>query len=249
MSLKSDFYDGLTGLHYKLKEAFDAGQTFVGSGTLEVFSLDFGDRDGTALDQVGTVPGYYWDLSSPSIDFRLWYKVDTEVAPAAAGRTLVVIGVLSSDTRAQVAAKTMTALNQLSGTPFDVTMVGDSLLVTNTYAGASSNISLGTLGGTSVALVIQEGVAASGQYAVLQSALKDAASQGKTKFTVSLISNYNPGAVRANNGDNLLKKAHFAGIQQGLATAQIYNYECELKLNVSDSVSTRIDFNFNFQTT
>lgn len=249
MSLKSDYYDGLTGLHHKLKEAFDAGQALVGSGVLEVSSIDFGDRDGAALDLSGVVAGLYWDTSSPSADYRVWYRVDTEVAPAAGGRTLVMVPVLLADTRAEVAAKTMTVLNALSGTPFDCSQVGDSLLVTNTYAGATSNISLGTLGGTAVVEITQAGVAASGNYAVLQSALKDAAAQGKTKFTVSLTCNYNPGYIRANNGDNLLRKAHFAGVTQGLADSEIYNYECTLALNTADSVSLKIDLLFNFATT
>lgn len=249
MSLKSDYYDGLTGLHQKLRDAFNAGIAFIGSGTLEVSSLDLGDRNGAALDQVGAVAGLYWDVSSPSTDFRVWYKVDTEVAPTAGGRTLVLVGVLSSDTRAEVAAKTMIALNQLSGTPFECVMVGDSILITCTVAGNTTPISLGTLGGTAVVDVVTEGSVATGNYITLQNSLKDAAAQGKTKFVVSLASNFQSGYIRANNGDNLLKKAYFAGITQALADAEIYNYECELKLNVSDSTATRIDLNFNFQTT
>lgn len=84
----------------------------------------------------------------------------------------------------------------------------------------------------------------------LQSALLSAAAQGSTKFTVTITGTgaLNAGYLRANNGDNLLLKAFFAGIQDGLAAEDIYNYECSLKLNVSDTINTNVDFLFNFQT-
>jgi hypothetical protein len=85
--------------------------------------------------------------------------------------------------------------------------------------------------------------------ASLSTDLISAAEQGKTKFDVSYATTFNAGWLRANNGDNLLRKAYFAGIQKGLADSQIYNYECTLALDVTDSVSTKIKFMFNFQTT
>ncbi len=85
----------------------------------------------------------------------------------------------------------------------------------------------------------------------LSAALIDAAAQGKTKFTVTTTGtgSLNGGYLRANKGDNLLLKAFFSGIQNGLAAQDIYNYECSLVLNVTDTVDTKVDFNFNFQTT
>jgi hypothetical protein len=85
----------------------------------------------------------------------------------------------------------------------------------------------------------------------LSAALIDAAAQGKTKFTVSITGtgSLNAGYLRANKGDNLLLKAFFAGISAGLAGQDIYNYECIPSLNISDTVDTKVDFNFNFQTT
>lgn len=85
----------------------------------------------------------------------------------------------------------------------------------------------------------------------LSAALIDAAAQGKTKFTVTIngTSSLNAGYLRANNGNNLLLKAFFAGIADGLAGQDIYGYECAPSLNVSDTVDTKVDFNFNFQTT
>jgi hypothetical protein len=85
----------------------------------------------------------------------------------------------------------------------------------------------------------------------ISDALKANAEQGKTQFTVTVTGTGTTSAayLRANNGNNLLLKAFFAGIQSGLATQDIYSYECSLALNVADSVNTNVDFKFNFQTT
>ena len=84
----------------------------------------------------------------------------------------------------------------------------------------------------------------------LSAALISFAAQGLTNFTVTIqgTGSVNAGYLRALNGNNLLLKAFFAGITDGLAAQSIYSYECSLVLNVSDSVNTNVDFNFNFQT-
>lgn len=85
----------------------------------------------------------------------------------------------------------------------------------------------------------------------LSAALIDEAAQGQTKFTVTVTGTGTVSAayLRANNGNNLLKQAFFAGIQDGLAGQDIYSYECSLSLDISDSVNTNVNFNFTFQTT
>jgi hypothetical protein len=83
----------------------------------------------------------------------------------------------------------------------------------------------------------------------ISTALISAAASGSTKFTVTLTTSYNPSILRGNKGANLILKAYLAGIQDGLAQQEVYNYECTPALNVADSVDTKIDLNFNFQTT
>ncbi len=85
--------------------------------------------------------------------------------------------------------------------------------------------------------------------AAISAALIAAAAAGSTKFTTTLQTTYQPSTLRANKGNNLILKAYLAGIQQGLADQEIYNYECLAALNVSDSIDTKIDLNFTFQTT
>jgi hypothetical protein len=85
--------------------------------------------------------------------------------------------------------------------------------------------------------------------AAIASALIAAAAAGNTKFTTTLQTTYQPSTLRGNKGNNLILKAYLAGIQQGLANQEVYAYECTPALNVADTVDTKIDLNFNFQTT
>lgn len=85
-------------------------------------------------------------------------------------------------------------------------------------------------------------------YASISQALKDAAAAGKTKFTVSLPLTYQPAFMVGNKGDNLLVKAHFAGMIDGLAENDVYSYEVSVALNTSDTMTVKVDLNFNFQT-
>jgi hypothetical protein len=78
--------------------------------------------------------------------------------------------------------------------------------------------------------------------------LKSQAALGLTTFTLTYQTTYNPVAMRGNKGNNLILKAYLAGIQSGLATQNIYDYEVSPSLNISDTVTTSIDLNFTFQT-
>lgn len=83
----------------------------------------------------------------------------------------------------------------------------------------------------------------------IRAALVSAAAAGNTKFITTLMTTYNPSILRGNKGNNLILKSYLAGIKQGLANQEIYDYECTPTLNVTDTVDTKIDLNFNFQTT
>lgn len=85
--------------------------------------------------------------------------------------------------------------------------------------------------------------------AAISAALIDNAALGNTKFTVTLLTSFQPTTLRGNKGNNLILKAYLAGIEFGLADQEIYNYECSASLNISDSINTSIDLNFTFQTT
>lgn len=84
----------------------------------------------------------------------------------------------------------------------------------------------------------------------LSAGLISNAAQGKTSFTINTAGTgaLNATYLRANNGDNLLLKSFLAGIKNGLAAQDIFEYECTPALNVSVATSTSVDFNFDFQT-
>lgn len=85
--------------------------------------------------------------------------------------------------------------------------------------------------------------------ATLSALLIAQAAQGQTTFNTSITASLNGTWLRANNGANLLTKAYFAGIQKGLADSDIYSYECSITLDVTDSIVTKVKFNFTFATT
>jgi hypothetical protein len=51
---------------------------------------------------------------------------------------------------------------------------------------------------------------------------------------------------RHSQPNNQILKAYLAGIQDGMALQNIYNYECAPQLNVTDSIDTTIDLVFTF---
>lgn len=77
--------------------------------------------------------------------------------------------------------------------------------------------------------------------------LKNQAAAGNVKFTITLTTTYNPAYLRGNKGNNLIAKSYLAGVQKGLSDQSIYAHECTPTLNISDTIDTKIDLNFNFQ--
>lgn len=336
MSLKTDYFDGLTGLHANLNNAFNVGVALIGTGVTEISSLDLGDRNGSNMgvapagataatftgqvagmtsaitltaNTVGTngnaivltgngtltitqliaawngtfpgnqvtlsagdgtqvpdnaaalqlaggtnnvaQPGIYFDVDGPGNGYRFWMSVSGQVAPASAGRQLVQVGISSAASRAEAASSINDAILAVSGSPFKTTMIGDSIRIeTSTPKTVANSIALSSSGwGLAVVAVVQVGSDSTGNYATIRQALLDNASQGATKFTVTVTASLNPTALRANKGNNLLLKAYLAGITKGLSDQQLYSYEVTPALNVSDTVATYIDLNFAFQIT
>lgn len=84
------------------------------------------------------------------------------------------------------------------------------------------------------------------QAATITAGLQANAALGLKKFTITLPVTYNPAALRNNKGDNLILKAFLSGIVSGLADESILDFECEPKLNTTDTINTQVDLNFNF---
>ena len=249
MTLKNAYYDGQTGLQQQMADAFAAGVAYVGTATSEVSTLNLGAQNGVSFTTGST--GLYFDISSVlnQMNYRFWFFVATETAPAAGGRTLVQVNVANSDTSAQVAVKLANAALALTGNPFDIATIASVLQFTNTVPGASlTPPNIGTVGGSASIAITTPGVNSTGNYSELQNGLQSGANQGLTNFCVQVMGtgSLNGGFLRANNGNNLLLKTFFAGIQYALATEMIYYYECSLSLDVSKTTDTNVNFNFMF---
>jgi len=279
MGLKNDYFQGKTGLLAQMDAAFAAGVAYVGSAGAQNVNVSFGTLNGAALATAST--GLYFDVSSPSSGYRMWFNTGTESAPLAGVNVLVPINVLSGDTTVQVVSKAAAAMNLIPGQPLQASPSENVLAVLNTIAGpglVSPGASVGTLSGGAYVDIVQAGTAVSGNYAALQGALVANAAAGLTNFIVTLPVSYQPQYLRGSRGnhfcvpnqttpdpnyysvaasnsnygndpsDNLIRKSFFAGVTQGLADNQIYDFECFLKLNTYDQLNLAIDFHFTFQT-
>ena len=69
------------------------------------------------------------------------------------------------------------------------------------------------------------------------------AAKGLKTFTINAGVAFEPSNLRLLG---LHWKSFQAGVISGLAAQNIYNYECVVSLNTSDSLSTSIDLNFTF---
>ena len=85
-----------------------------------------------------------------------------------------------------------------------------------------------------------------GQYDAISAGLQANAANGLKKFTITVPVTYNPANLRANKGDNLVLKSFLSGVVEALSSQGIYDFECEPKLNTSDTVNTSVDLNFSF---
>lgn len=249
MSLKYDYYNGLTGLNQTLDAAFDAGFAFVGAGVEEESILDIGTNNGTTLATAST--GLYVDVPDVSgVTHRMWFFVASETAPSGAGVQLTQVNIGSGDNSATFATKLAAALNGLLNQPFSATAYGSAVDIVCNLAGVTNgHANVGTLVNNAFAVLVTAGTAPSGNFLQIQAFLKSMAAQGLTSSVLTVATSFQPVYLRANNANNLLLKAYLAGVQSGLAAQNIYNYECTLDLNTSDTVTTGVDFNFNFAST
>ena len=248
MSLRDSYYSGPNGIQQQMDAAFANGIAYVGVGANDITTLSLGDRNGSNLGAGSGNPGLYFSYATPSANYVMWMYVAGELPPSVSG-TLVQVTLLGGDNSTAVASKISAAMNAVVNAPFSDMSNANVVTMQNSAPGVVIlPASAGTLGGTSVIAQAQAGVAPTGQYSALQTALQQAAAGGKQDFRVVTLGtgNMNTAILRANNGNNLALRAFFAGIYQALATQQIYDYQVRLQLDISMSSSTNVIFNFGF---
>lgn len=80
-------------------------------------------------------------------------------------------------------------------------------------------------------------------YSTLESGLAQAASEGKTEFTIICAVSHAPTILRM---QTKYLDTFFSGIRAGLAAEHIFDYEIALELDDTDTTLTRIRFSFTF---
>lgn len=248
MSLRDSYFNGPSGLSQQMDAAFAAGEAYVGAGSDDQSTLALGDRNGSNLGTGSAVAAKYFTYATTTANYVMYFVVSGEIAPAVSG-TLVPVTILSGDSATQVAAKVATAMNAISNTPFSCTSTADVVDLNGTVAGpVILPISAGTLGGTAAVAQVQAGVAPTGNFGALQSALSAAAAAGQLEFKLIVAGTGSANSVylRGRNGDNLYLRAFFAGVLQAMAEQQIYDYQVGLELDISTIQGTNVIFHFNF---
>jgi len=126
------------------------------SDTAEVSTVACGA--GSTLTVAG---GDYFNLSSPTTDYHVWYTVDgVGTDPAPAGSTAIVVAALSTDTATLVATKTAAAIDAIGA--FGAASSGADVTITNAVVGDATNAidSNGTSAtGFTIATTVQGGLA------------------------------------------------------------------------------------------
>jgi len=137
-------------------EIYDKNQTakqtgFVrGSTNLEVQEISSVQ---CRADASGNLGGKYFVIYSAldAVKYGVWYDVDDgSSAPTVSGATLVEVDISADDTGEQVCTDTETAMDAISGTPFDITRVTDTLTITNVGYGATTDIADGDTSHTDI---------------------------------------------------------------------------------------------------
>lgn len=109
-------------------------RTYTFRGTIETYTADFALAPSTGSDYLAGVgnPGYYFtiDSSSDERSYYVWYQNSPtdEVDPAVTGKLGIVVSILPGDTSAQVAAKTLTAIDAATA-DFNISQTGDVLTI------------------------------------------------------------------------------------------------------------------------
>jgi len=120
--------------------------------------------DVTCLAKASISNGDYFTISSPTVDYYVWYDTDgTATDPNVSGKTGIEVTITPDTTAAEVATRTATAINAVggAGTIFSVPApTSDTITITNVAVGASTNAAAGTSGFT-MATTVQGGTATS----------------------------------------------------------------------------------------
>ena len=101
-----------------------------------------------AADVAGSLSGKYWTLSSPTVNYYVWYDINGlgSIDPAIAGKTGIPVGIATGATANTVATATASAIDALAA--FVSTPSSAVVTVTNAASGAATDAADGNTGFT-----------------------------------------------------------------------------------------------------
>lgn len=90
----------------------------VSNVTVEPVNLYWGNQQLACVECIAgtSLGGKYFNISSPTTDFYVWYDTGASTDPAPAGKTGIEVTITTGDTAAQIATKTAAAINAAAAT-------------------------------------------------------------------------------------------------------------------------------------
>jgi len=140
-------YDSLGETHdvtiYFDKAATPSSYEFIVTSNPDEDFRTFADTNQTSTVTCGAAAtlttGDYFNISSPTTDYYVWYNVDAAGGdPAPSGKTGIEVAVLGTDTASQVATKTAAAIDALGAFSAPVPAAA-VVTITNSTAGSVTN--------------------------------------------------------------------------------------------------------------
>lgn len=278
MGLKHDYYLGKTGLLAQMDAAFAAGVAYVGSATVQNVNVDFGTSNGAAFvtgavalyfNVSSPSAGYRVWINTgtetvPAAGSNVLVPVNVlssdspaqVVSKIAAAINLITNQPLNASPEVEV----LNILNSLVGpgvsapsagtAPVTIAVEDAGAVASGNYAALQSALVAAAAAGQTHFMVTLPATYMP-QFLRGQRPSCPSAQTSSTQFTPD-PNFYSVAASNSNYEndpmDNLIRKSHFAGIHQGLANNQIYDFECAITLNTTDQLNLGINFHFTFQT-
>jgi hypothetical protein len=160
-----------------------------------------------AVDTQGVtaIASKYFLVSSPTVDYYVWYNADTEGDdPSVGGRTGIEVAINKNDSADTIATLTETALEAVgSGAVFDVAVSTNEMTITNLVRGVATDAGAGTSGFTvatdTAGVAKSTDPSATGTGIEVPSATDATANQVAFSIATAINANANFGATATNN--------------------------------------------------
>lgn len=157
MEITGDFSLTFTGIDFESVHIANTGTGAASSPYISgVPDMGIGVESAGVTTVTNVGAGEYFNISSPSTAYKIWFKVGASGSAPGGGGTKIEVDIAAAASNTTVAAAVKTALDAISGTPFSTSRASNVLTVTNSLTGAATDASNGTItSGFSVSVTTQ----------------------------------------------------------------------------------------------